>query len=121
MILPFCSQFDSFDPLIEPIPDECPIPNLEDIAERARKLLGDCTREKAQRVAQFLDWLIDDYFEYLKEREIERLKLAGDMRFLRPEKDDTGIVPMQFNTEMVSELDLPEPNQISPAKMSTAV
>lgn len=55
-------QFDEFNPKEGKVP-YYPFSSLQDIVHRTRYLLRDRTEEEIRAAAQFIDWMIEDYFE----------------------------------------------------------
>lgn len=77
----FYNQFRIFDPVSGKVPHRL-ITGLSSIAERARALLGSRDSKQIYSVAEYIDWLLDDYFRLLKNQAVLSLKTRiGDDEF----------------------------------------
>lgn len=122
--------FEKFDPLTGDVP-VIPYFSLPVIADRARGLLGGRTSAQVRAAASNIDFLIHDYFHVVEEMEIARLLdvlkqprnwrriSAADEREYRYAEQFCSLLPAAhehdesewvFNEDMVSELDIPTPD-----------
>lgn len=126
----FFRQFETFDPLSEPVPGY-PFFILPQIACRARKLLKSRTNEQIQYAARGIDWAIYEYFRTLKEQEVVRLRneLEKQRRWKRMPEDeereyysalkffywvgDDEFGSWVFNSDMEEELEIPNEENTS--------
>jgi hypothetical protein len=108
----YINQFDSFDPLKDRV-SGLPTFQAPEIASRARQLLRGRTAREIEGLAYNADSLIEEYFESIKNDEIERLEAEGDARFCEQISEGGRVVECHLIPEMMDELEILTRDDIS--------